>query len=279
MIHGVNFYFMNDIEKIHDWIDRFNDNELNDAELEEFRELLENDPVLRAEVRLDKELNEMLQDEGLMSLQEKISVARSNYRDKRSTGYRRLLLAASIVGIVALSVALYLIVGIKTSNNKVNQNTPFQALQPGKKNSTGQDAGNVIVEKRLASKDSLSVSGKEISGRQNQMLAQAEYKPYPPFESLIGTHLRSGDFRFVNPAQGSHFNGESSIVFSWTTENPHALSLKIMDNHGRLIFDSHPIRGKSYTIKERTLGKGLFYFKIMEEDEIVYFGKLMIETN
>ena len=78
------FFFMNKNEKIHEWIDRFNDNELTGDELSEFLELLKVDEALKAEVRLDKDLNEFLQDEGELSLRKKIMEVSESKENKGS---------------------------------------------------------------------------------------------------------------------------------------------------------------------------------------------------
>ena len=279
MIQEVNFLsFMNRNENMHELIDRFNDNELNGEELKEFLELLKDDPTLRAEIRLDKELNEMLQDEGLLSLRKKIIEIRKD-REDRGVVRRIFLLAASILVILVVSFILYLVLGLKTGNNKILQtNNGLANGLPINKNSSLEliNRKNNPGKQQLMN-DTLSKNEPGISGKQNQSLIAANYKPFPPFESLIGTHIRAEYFKLIEPLPGSHFKTNSTILFSWETDISHPLILEIMDNQGQLIFDSHPVRDKLLKVPSGRLKNGLFYFKILKEDEMVFFGKFSIE--
>lgn len=271
-------FFMNKNEKMHEWIDRFNDNELNGEELKKFLELLKNDPALRAELRLDKELNELLQDEGLLSLRKKIIEVRTK-REDGGIGKKIFLLAASILVILVLSVILYLVVGLKTRNNKILQtnNSPANGLPVNKNSSPELNNRKNNPGKQQFMNDTLSMNRPGISNKQSQPLIAANYKPFPPFESLIGTHIRSEYFKLIEPFPNSHFKTKSLILFSWETDIFHPLTVEIMDNKGQLIFDSHPVHDKSLKVPSGTLKNGLFYFKILKEDEIVFFGKFTIE--
>ena len=279
MIQKANFLsFMNRNENMHELIDRFNDNELNGEELKEFLELLKDDPTLRAEIRLDKDLNEMLQDEGLLSLRKKINEIRKD-REDRGVGKKTFLLAASILVILVLSVILYLIIGLKTGNNKILQtnNSLANGLPINKNSSPELNNRKNNPGKQQLMNDKLSKNRPGISNKQNQPLIAANYKPFPPFESLIGTHIRAEYFKLIEPFPDSHFKTESTILFSWETDISHPLTLEIMDNQGQLIFDSHPVHDKSMKVPSGKLKNGLFYFKILKEDEMVFFGKFTIE--
>lgn len=269
---------MNKNEKIHEWIDRFNDNELKGEELKEFLELLKNEPALRAEVRLDKDLNEMLQDEGLLSLRKKIIEIRENHEDK-GIGKKIFLLAASILAILVLSATLYLFVGVKTRNNKILQtnNSPASGLPVNKNSFPELNNRKNNPGKQQFMNDTLSGNRPGISSKQNQPLIAVNYKPFPPFESLIGTHIRSEYFKLIEPFPGSHFKTKNTILFSWETDISHPLTMEIMDNQGQLIFVSNPLHDKSLRVPSGRLKNGLFYFKILKEDEMVFFGKFTIE--
>lgn len=265
-------------EKIHEWIDRFNDNELNGEELKDFLELLKDDPALRAELRLDKELNELLQDKGLLSLRKRIIQVRKD-REDRGTGRKVFLLAASVLIILVLSVVLYLVVGLKTRDDKILQtnNNPANGIRVNKNSSPELKYGKNNPGKQQLINDTLSKNRHGIFNHQNQPLIASSYKPFPPFENLIGTHLRSEYFKLIEPFSGSHFKTGSTILFSWQTDISHPLTLVIMDNQGQRIFDSHPVHDQSLKVPSGILKNGLFYFKILREDEMVYFGKFTIE--
>jgi hypothetical protein len=270
---------MNKNEKIHEWIDRFNDNELTGDELSEFLELLKVDEALKAEVRLDKDLNKFLQDEGEMSFRNKI-IEVSKSRENKGSAIRIILLAASITLIVVLAVILYLVVGVKPRtdrNLRTNINTENR-IPATEKSAPGLNNGMTITINQQSGADSLSKTGLR-TGKQNQLLLASGYTPFPPFESLVGTQVRSGFFRLIEPHSGSQFKTKCTIPFSWETDSSHPLALVIMDNQGQLVFDSHPFRGKSIKLPSGKLKNGLFYFKILKDDEMLYFGKFTIEIN
>jgi hypothetical protein len=269
---------MNNNEKSHEWIDRFNDNELNGDELKEFLERLKDDPVLRAEVRLDRELNEMIQDEGVLSLRKKIINLRKK-EEGRGRNNMIILLAASILIIMVLSVLLYLVAGLNSKKDKSLQtdNKPANEFPINKSTSPGLNAGKNIPGKESFINDTLSKNTPELSNKQNQTLVAANYKPFPPFESLIGNHLRSEYFKLAEPLQGSYFRTKGPIRFSWETDISHPLILVIMDNHGQRVYESHILHEKSLKVPAEKLDNGLFYFKILKEGEILFFGKFSIE--
>jgi hypothetical protein len=93
-------------EKLPEWIDRYNANDLKGEELEEFLLLLERDPELRKEVRLDKELNKLLSETDILELREKIIKAKPK-DDGRNTLISLWLLAASVVILIGLTFYSY----------------------------------------------------------------------------------------------------------------------------------------------------------------------------
>jgi hypothetical protein len=121
------------------------------------------------------------------------------------------------------------------------------------------------------------MNGAMISNKQNSSLIAASYKPMPSFESLIGTHIRSDNFKIKGPSTSAHFKKGSTILFEWETEITHPLSLEVIDNHGKIVFDSQPVYDKFLKLSSGDLNEGLFYFKILKDDEIVFFGKFFID--
>jgi hypothetical protein len=268
---------MNNVQKKHEWIDRFNENELEGDELKEFLELMNNDPVLRAEVKLDKELNEMLQEEGILELRRKISEVR-NRRENQGLSKRVILLAASILILLATSVFLYLAIRVKTGNDRSLQGNNHPAKGPGitRDVAPALNNGKDIPGKQPAAGDTQTKNRPGIFTNQNQVLI-ASFQPFPAFESLIGTHVRSGNFKMTAPPPGARFTTSSPILFSWELDKPGTVTLEIMDNKGELVSDLHGIQDRSIEIFPGKLKNGLFYFKILKEDEIVFFGKFTLE--
>ena len=271
---------MNKFENIHDWIDRFNENELTDEEVKEFETLLREDPSLQAEVRLDKELNEMLQDEDLLSF--RTAIHEAGKKQERKGNHRKIfLLAASLLLFVILPVVLFLVLATGHGNLKdlrVNQNGG-SGQEARKNHAPDAYSKDGQYENRQIVSDSIAGISQEKPGDHKPLIADANFKPFPPYESLTGTRIRSEKFTLLRPASGSHFHSGDTIIFSWQASNPHQLTLQIMDNHGKAVRNLNPSGEMQIKIPPGSLHKGLFYFKIMKEDNIVFFGKFILDNN
>lgn len=96
---------MSERAKYPEWIDRFNSGEMTSGEKEHFLELIRNNEKLRLEVELDRQINEMLQDDDLTDLRKKMDqIQKSSSKIPRTY----LLLAASLI--LLFSIGLFLMV-------------------------------------------------------------------------------------------------------------------------------------------------------------------------
>ena len=112
--------------------------------------------------------------------------------------------------------------------------------------------------------------------KENTLLAD-NYQPFPAFESLIGTHIRSGYFRLINPKESDHVSEKKAIGFTWETGITQELTLRIMDNTGTAVFESQPTTLKGLEVPVGKLKNGLYYFKMMEGSQIIFFGKFYLD--
>jgi len=91
-----------------DWIDRYNDAELNEAEKAIFQKRMQSNPLLRTEVYIDACLNHLLVDEEVLDLMGKIkSASRRNVGGIRQMNL--LLVAASVLCFVMIGGLFYLV--------------------------------------------------------------------------------------------------------------------------------------------------------------------------
>ena len=93
-------------EKLPEMIDRFNNKDLHGKELKEFIELMKQDPELRLEVKLDKDLNEILSDSDILELREKVLKCKI----PKESNYMRLpilFLAASVTFLIGLAIFVF----------------------------------------------------------------------------------------------------------------------------------------------------------------------------
>jgi hypothetical protein len=114
-------------------------------------------------------------------------------------------------------------------------------------------------------------------GQRKKMTAQLlalRYQVNPNLENMIGSRLRSGLFEALTPKNNSVLT--IPIQFSWKNEflTPH--TLKIVNNMNDLLFQ-YTIKGNSFEFREK-LHPGLYYWKIENQNELLYVGKFFIKN-
>ncbi len=260
-------------EKIPELIDRYTNHDLTGEELKEFLELLKNDVALRAEVNLDRDLEEILRQQDLLDLRRKIIEA-SNDSASKGGAMRILLMAAGFLLVAAITVILYLVAG--TRDHKSSEQ------QAAGRNSTlnrikGTDTTHLLTEKmRNSIPRSDTVASQSNTERRKKDLLADNFKPFPAFESLVGTHVRSGSFLLMSPADSAHIIDQPFITFTWRSGTNTDLVLKIMNNHGTTVFESGPFTASKLEVPTIALNEGLFYFKFMHANQIIHFGKFFL---
>ena len=81
----------------------------------------------------------------------------------------------------------------------------------------------------------------------------------------------------VFPLNDYHCSVNAAVRFKWLPEGPAEVELRIMNNSATLVHESGTIKKNTYSIPTGKLKRGLYYFKILRGDEILYFGKFSIE--
>jgi len=267
---------MNEPEKLPEWIDRYNRNELHGKELEEFLAMLDQHPQLRKEVQLDKDLNEILRDKEIIELRKKIAKIKERSEDR---GTRLILYMLAACAIILLGLTVYYF--FQWNEARIRMMTPIHefSLTDTSFKLKGKEIKPNQMEIDMATIDSALARERRgdssIRKRVRAMLA-ANYNPYPPFESLVGEITRAGYFRLIHPQAGKSFTPGNKIIFSWESESSMTLTLEITDNKGQVQYHTGELTTKSLTIESLKLTPGLYYFKFLEKDEIVYFGKFTI---
>ncbi len=257
---------MSDREKLPEWIDRFNNNELEGEELERFLALLKKNPKIQAEVDLDRDLNQVLKDEELLELRKKIQKVRERGNRTRpgdsDPGLRIWLMAALIVVLVGTVFLIFWL-------------TRAPGIIATREQLTRQDT---LIEREkslpaVRQKDSTTVK-KPV--RQNLQLAQ-NLTPYPPLESLVGTVTRGSSFRLIKPLNSSIILQSSELEFLWKKDENEKVALTILDNTGKPVMGPILTADDHEKIKASRLKPGLYYFRIVNKDELIYVGKFTIK--
>ena len=255
--------------KFPELIDRFNNGELSGEELAAFQELLKANPRLRNEVRLDKELNDILADSDLLEFRKKILSVQKKRLNKKGPGLQSYLLAASLLFFIGIEILLFMNNPRQNMLNRsgavTNNQQVIKEVVPGKN-----------IEKVQINSKAQDEKKDKISKKTKQIIA-ASFKINPSLENIIGATRNEGAFKMESPKMGARLSENKNIIFIWSIHNEENNILKILDNSGSEVYTSGLIKEKSYTLSPGILKKGLFYYKIMEKDEIVFFGKFYIE--
>jgi hypothetical protein len=276
MTHVVNHTLtMIEQEKLPEWIDRFNNNDLKGRELREFIELMKQNPELRREVKLDKDLNDILADTDILELREKVGKCKI----PKESNHMRLpifFLAASITILIGLAIFAFLWM---KHDDETMMKTAFPFFYPSDSSAFKDkipDDEQMALD--IAAFDSILILQKQKESKtDNKLLLSNNYTPYPPYESMVGEVSRAISFRLIKPAATGTFATGNLITFAWETTSILSVIITITDNKGKSLFVSNPINGKKFLYNTSKLAKGLYYVKFISNDEIVYFGKFTLQ--
>ncbi|KAA3633187.1 MAG: hypothetical protein DWQ02_13545 [Bacteroidetes bacterium] len=109
---------------------------------------------------------------------------------------------------------------------------------------------------------------------QDQLYA-ANFSPSDDYEALIGTTVRSAAVTDIAPKAGSHFNRQEIITFSWDLEKSDLFYVTILNNREEIIIRQE-INGSEFSTSKLTT-PGLYYWKLENDAEILYVGKILID--
>lgn len=252
-----------------DWIDRYNEDDLAHDERAMFQKRMLANPLLRAEVEIDASLDQFLRDRDLIDLMNKMNeVKRPGERGGSLPG--SFLIAASFICLFMTGVIFYLVrTGTGTSSPGVlkhaDHNTEQKARIPGVLSvPTGfHDYG--CNSRRTGEYDGY-----------RHFLAE-NYEPLPEFEKLTGSVTRSGQVVLFSPQVIFSVTAGTEVPFKWRYDgNSATLSLVIMDNHGIPVAEYCMLTTGSFKLKTNMLAIGLYYWKILVNDEMALMGKLIV---
>ena len=155
---------MIDKDKLPEFIDRYNNNQLQGKELEEFVELMKQNPELREEVKLDQDLNTILADYEIIELRRKIIKNRIPPETK-SPDLSFFLFAATAAILIGLAFFAYF--WLRNTNNEI-MSSQFKfnlddTIRSAKKDLTFEEQ---IALDRAAVDTLISLKKREISKRE-----------------------------------------------------------------------------------------------------------------
>jgi hypothetical protein len=245
-------------DRINEWIVKYNEGSLDGCDLEEFIRLLAEDPELRKELRLDKEIDLMLQERDLLEFRKAILKARQG----NSPGNRRWFLLAATLAVLltgggfVLYRALFL---AKSEHPQISsQITSEEKGKPG------------IV------KTGPGVSTDSVPEPKNPLLAE-RFFPLNSLENLVGESTRADDILLLEPESALKIHSGDTVTFAWKTESSDPVEICLFDNTGRKVLTVRPTGKLNYLMKTGKLKPGLYYWKLLKNDQLVTAGKIRME--
>jgi hypothetical protein len=255
--------------KLSEWIEKFNSRELYGADLIRFLELLKENPDLRREVILDKDLEHFLADEDLLELRKRMHAAQRKAEEpQRESGRKYLLLAASVL----LVLGMGLIYGLFRENRLRPDRSFFSVNSPA--SLEGTDSCRHGNPRKMCQDG----TGKERDStllKTGKTLYASNFRPYKPMEGLVGAVTRSEGFFLLSPVS-SKYKPQDSIVIEWKSPLNGDYSIRLVNNRGNTVQLIHSGNGRRVVIPGGTLSPGLFYFCVLCDGKSESFGKFLL---
>lgn len=257
---------MIDRDHIRDLISRYPDGELNQTELEEFLQALESDPEIKKEVELDRELTEFLRDQDLMDFLSLLDQTR--FRRKRGFGMNCLLVAAIMLLFVAFGGIWIFQQPFLNRHLLMNRNQASSIHPTAKRPFTTQ-------RPFPWTKSVIPAFAPPDENAPNHLLA-ACFKPIEFLESMVGVTMRSGSVILVAPKARVNLTRGDSLLFQWRVSRKPNVSLQVLNNRGLTVFSESTLEGDSFVLGTSEFHEGLYYWKFMDNDNLVTVGKMSI---
>ena len=259
---------MNDFLTHSCWIGKFTDNELSPEEEAGLLSQASYNPLLRNELRLDRDINDLLSDPDRIKLSENIRKTISFGRGRRFIPSWAKIAAAVILLISFSALGLILL-----TNNGQQYRQALYSITPLFK---------LRVQALLGffpGKDQILASSTPSMRRQliQNTASDNEYTPRPEYEFLVGSVTRDLSVFVISPMPRVYCKGDSVLQFSWKWLGGYVpVNLEITDNQGRVVLKNNQITDVSYILHTRNWARGLYYYKIIAADELVTVGSISI---
>jgi hypothetical protein len=99
----------------------------------------------------------------------------------------------------------------------------------------------------------------------------------PELELLLASTVMGDSVYEVQPQKGTVAKGE--ILFQWKTDEQRDFYIEILDNQKRKVHQATIQKGQmSYALKPDTLSAGLYYWKLLDAEELLHTGKFIVKA-
>ena len=251
------------------WIDRYSENELNAEEMKVFHRMAGDDPLFRAEVNLELDLNRFLEDKETLELRAILGEITEKGQRRRS-GNRLYLLAACLAVLLVITAMILL---VRKAEGPTGMVAVFHSK--GVMKMPGKTHRPPVSVPEFRKPLYITAPREQIKER---MLMDDSYVPDPAMDLLSGSVTRSGGFILMSPDQNLTLREGSDILFAWktTSESKAGISLQLLDNRCREVILLFPHAAGSLVLKTSDLKPGLYYWKILEDDDFLMVGRITI---
>jgi hypothetical protein len=260
---------MNDFFLRSEWIGKFTDKELDREQENSLLHMASQNPLLRNELRMDREINEMFMDMKKAELSEMIHKT-IHKKKKMRFNSAWLKIAASVVVLVTLSILASLIILrplSKTENNITYRKAFRKQTEPG--------LLGFLPDIKPVYEKAAPVKHRKLAQLQENT---GNYTPRPEYEFLVGAITRDQTVFILSPQARVQCKQDSSVTFNWKwLSECTPLSIVIISNKGETIFVSEPLTNVPFFLQTRHWQKGLYYYKITNKDDLVTMGSISIK--
>jgi len=150
---------------------------------------------------------------------------------------------------------------------KQTQPLPVNALQSSK-------LTEQLNETVRLQQDSMQKLASQINS-QKQLLAAA-FTPNKDFEEQLNLSVRGGAVEINAPAKNAHLQTGHPIPFSWNQSGDASYSIILYNNNGWALHIKEGVQ-PDYSIAAKMLSPGTYYWKLIQEEEVVHLGKFTLD--
>lgn len=262
--HASVIFFKMERQKINEWIDRFNEGSLKGEDLATFIQMLHDDPELRKEVNVDREINRMLEERDLLEFREAVLKA-----GKRSSPgkWRWFLLAATVVVLLSAG-GYYLFRTLPTADIPEKSRLAEHPTRA---------PGEVPLKELPTTIGKEAEKSKEVIPHREKVLLAKSFTPCPSLEHLVGETTRAEGIILLEPLSEITVSRGDTVQFSWRMTGKDSLKILFYDNHEQQILIAVPDTPDRYSFPTGSYQRGLYYWKLLKDDQLVTAGKIRCE--
>jgi hypothetical protein len=229
---------------------------LNERDTDEFEEHLLYCKECRSTLKESK---------GIMTLTQYMAIHTSEGEIKKVTNGKNVILFRSWMKVAAVLLIVLCSAGIILS---LLHKPTFPLVNSENKSNQVNTTPDSVIKNISQPENALSSS--VLSGEKE--LISDNYKELPLYENAIKNNLRGEIFHIVSPELSSKIKFGKKVVFLLKDYDREFL-LSVINNSGKNIFEK--VVKTPYTLP-LDLPQGLYYWEIIENDEVVFVGKFII---